>query len=157
MHTLPEVIRRQFRPLLLMLRQSINACPDDAFTGKDIGPREHIYHALVGMDVWLAADPTQYAFDQIVDSAAAELEGLASNRVSREFLIEFLDRVEGKVADLPAHGEGFLTVHALRGKECTLLDRCLGQLRHVQHHIGAVGEIFRSQRQTPVDWSGYGE
>lgn len=157
MHTLPEVIQRQFRPLLLMLRRSIDACPDEAFTARNIGPREHIYHALVGMDVWLSSDPARYAFDQIMDSGAAQLDSPGSDRLSRAFLIHYLARVETKVVDLPDHVEGFLSVHVLCGKEITLLDRCLGQLRHVQHHVGAVNEIFRSQGRPPIDWSGYGE
>ncbi len=157
MHTLPQVIRRQFDPQLLMLRQSIDACPDEAFAGNVIGPREHLYHALVGMDIWLSADPSQYAFDRIVDNAAAELRGPASDGVSREFLIDFLGGVEKKVAELPDGGQDFLRVYDFRGTEITLLDRCLGQLRHGMHHIGVVNEILRSQGHPTVGWSGYGE
>lgn len=157
MHTLTQVIQRQFRPLLEMLHASIEACPDEAFTGEQIGLREHIYHALVGMDVWMSPDPTRYPFDQIVDDGAAQLERAASSRISRQFLIDCLGRVEAKVSALPEDSTEFFRVAMLRGKPFTLLDRCLGQLRHVQHHIGAVNEILRSQGRNLVEWRGYGE
>ena len=157
MYMLSQVIRRQFAPLVSMLRQTIDACPDDAFTENTIGPREHIYHALVGMDIWLSADPAQYAFDGIVDKAAAQLDGPASDRVSREFLTDCLAKAERKVEDLPDDSESFLSIQELRGTEFTLLDRCLSQLRHVQHHIGVTNEIFRSMGKPTVGWSGYGE
>jgi hypothetical protein len=112
---------------------------------------------MVGMDVWLSPDPMKFPFDQIVDDDAAECRAPASERISRPYLIDYLGRLEAKVVDLPDELEAYLATVTLRGREFTLLDRCLGQLRHMQHHISVANEKLRVRGATAVDWRGYGE
>lgn len=119
--------------------------------------REHIYHALVGLDVWLTRDPMTFPFDEIVDDDAAQLKGPASARITRQYLLDYVDRLTTKIAALPDDGEAFLAEQEIRGRTFTLLDRCLSQLRHVQHHVGVVNEKLRRQDCEAVAWSGYGE
>ena len=156
-HTLPAIVQRHFVPMMAMLRDVITSCPDDVLMAPTLGVREHIYHALVGMDVWLSPNPAAYAFGDIVDDDAAQLKAAASDRITRDFLIGFLDLLETKVAALPDDAVGYLEVVTLRGREFTLLDRCLGQVRHVQHHIGVANEKLRVRGARAADWRGYGE
>jgi hypothetical protein len=157
MTSLFDVVDRQFSPMLAMLREILNACPDDVWFRPDLGVREHVYHVLIGMDIWLCSDPTAYPFDQIVDDGAAQLMGSASAEISRPFLLECLERVEARVAALPTSDADFLTSQRLGASEFTLLDRCIGQFRHTQHHIGMIHEKLANSGTTAADWLGYGE
>jgi hypothetical protein len=157
MTSLSEVVRRQFAPMLSMLRDVIDTCPDEIWLEPELGVREHLYHTLVGMDIWLSPDPALYPFDQIVEDDAAELRSPATAAISRGFLLDYLDRVEMRVADLPMPDAAYLTPHLLRDSEFTLLDRCLGQFRHTQHHVGLINEKLAARGAAAVDWRGYGE
>ena len=95
--------------------------------------------------------------DQIVDDDAAQLMGSASAAISRPFLVECLVRVEARVAALPTSDADFLTSQRLGGSEFTLLDRCIGQFRHTQHHIGMIHEKLAKSGATAADWRGYRE
>ena len=159
MAALPTVVRRHFTPMLAMARDVLTHCPDEVLMQPYLDIREHLYHALVGMDVWLTADPSNYPFDAIVDDDAAQLkrQGPASDRITRRYLLDYVDRLETKVAALPDDADVFLADQEIRGRTFTLLDRCLGQLRHVQHHLGVVNEKLRRQDLDAVEWVGYGE
>jgi len=155
--TVAEIVKRQFGPQLEMVRAAVLACPADAFEGGKIGPREHLYHALVGMDVWLTEDVSSFPFDRIVDRDAAELRGPASSAVSRSFLLEYVDRLIAKVDALADDDAALLSPSSARGGEFTLLDRCIAQFRHVQHHVGVVNTMLRERKLPAVRWLGYGE
>ena len=141
--------------MLAMVEQVIASCPDEQFARRDIGVKEHVYHALVGMAVWLLRDPREYRFDQIVDGGAAELDGPAHDRVSKAFLLDYVRQIEKKVQSIPAEADDLLVVQTIMGKDLTFLDRCLGQLRHVQHHLGAANEILRAHGNPLTEWKGY--
>jgi hypothetical protein len=157
MGRLSVVVRRHFDPTLAMLREVVVTCPDSLLTRSAIGIREHVYHIMVGMDIWLSPDPRAYPFDEIVESDAAEFGAPLSDRISRAFLLAYLERLEASIAALPDDDVAYLDEVTLRGRHFTLLDRCLGQLRHAQHHIGVINERLSRQDEREVDWQGYGE
>jgi len=140
-----------------MLTDAINLCPDDVFDPDRIGVREHIYHALVGMDVWLHPDPNTYSFDQILDDNAAQLKAPASAAITKEFLLDYVARIEGKVARLCSPSNDLLGETTLRGTALTGVDLCLSQLRHPMYHLGAINQMLRAAGRPTVKWRGYGE
>lgn len=157
MRTIGEVIRRQFGPQLEMVRAAVQACPEEVFDAVEIGVREHLYHALVGMDIWLTEDLSSYPFDGIVDDDAAQMKAVASAAVSRRFLLEILDRLASKVSGLPGDDAAYLSPATIRGREFTFLDRCISQFRHVQHHLGVFNEAMRAKGLPTVSWLGFQE
>lgn len=157
MTSLHDVVVRHFIPTLAMLREIVETCPDAVWDEPQIGVREHVYHVLVGADVWLSPDVASYPFDQIVDDDGAEFRAPASAAISRDYLLAYVDLITARVAALPESDAELLAVQLLRGREFTLLDRCLGQFRHMQHHIGVINEKLRVRGASAVDWQGYGE
>ncbi len=157
MRTIAEIIKRQFGPQLEMVRAALIRCPDSAFDEGEIGLREHLYHALIGMDIWLTADPFSYPFDQIAESDASELKTPAKGKLSRELLLDLVDRMIDKANALPDGDEAYLEPVDLRGQEFTMLDRCIGQFRHIQHHLGVFNERMRAHSLPTVPWKGFGE
>jgi len=144
---LAEVIQRQLAPVLSMLTEAIRDCPEELMRAETVGVREHIYHVLVGMDVWLHSDPTQYPFGEIVDDEAANLAGPASARISREFLLDYVTRIEAKIAALCVPSGDLLSAQMIRGTSFTALDFCLSQLRHPMYHLGVINHLFRTRNR----------
>ncbi len=157
MRTIAEIIKRQFGPQLEMMKEALQACPDSTFEEGEIGLLEHLYHALVGLDVWLTEDLFSYPFDEIVDQEAGNLRGSANEKVTKPYLLEYVDRMVEKVAALPEDNESYLAPADLRGQEFTMLDRCIGQFRHIQHHLGVFNERMRAHGLSTVPWMGFGE
>jgi hypothetical protein len=157
MRTIAEIIKRQFGPQLEMVRAALLMGPDSVFDEDEIGLREHLYHVLVGMDVWFTEDVFSYPFDQIVESNASELKAPAGGTLSREFLLDYLDRMIEKTNALPDDDAAYLEPAILRGQEFTLLDRCIMQFRHIQHHVGVFNERMRAHGLSTVPWKGFGE
>ena len=155
--TIGEVVKRQLGPQLEMVRKAIESCPDALLYSEGIGILEHLYHAVVGMDIWLSDDLSAYPFDQIVDDDAAQLKAPASEAVTREVLLGILDRLSERVDALPQDDRAYLNPASIQGREFTLLDRCIGQFRHVQHHVGVANERLHAQGLPRVGWLGYGE
>ncbi len=153
---LSVVLLRHLRPITAMLRHAILQCPDEAFaaTGQ-ILVREHLYHAMTGMDVWLSPAPDQYPVDTILENTAAQLQGSASENISRPFLLAFVGKLEARIEALPTDAEGLLEKRSFQGHELTFMDQCFSQIRHVQHHLGAIDEILRNQNEPVLEWSGY--
>ncbi len=157
MGMLSVVVRRNLDPTLAMLREVVVDCPDVLWMSPATGIRQHVYHIMVGMDIWLSPDPGAYPFDEIVESDAAEFGAPLSDRISRAFLLAYLERLEARIAALPGDDAAYLDEVTLRGRRFTFLDRCLGQLRHAQHHIGVINERLYREGEHEVDWQGYGE
>ena len=150
------VLLRHMRPILDMLRYAVLNTPEEAFAGSGIEVREHLYHSMVGMDIWLSHRPEDYPLSDVTDLLAAQLQKAAPNAISRRFLLAYVGKLEARVDALPATLEGLLEKRQINGGEITILDQCLMQVRHVQHHLGAVDEILRRKGFPVVDWYGYG-
>ncbi len=157
MRTIAEIIKRQFGPQLEMVRVALNGCPDSVFDEDEIGLREHLYHVLVGIDVWFTEDPFAYPFDEIVEQDASNLKAPAGGKLSKELLLDYLDRMIEKTNALPDNNEAYLEPANIRGREFTMLDRCIAQFRHIQHHLGVFNERMRAHGLSTVPWKGFGE
>lgn len=153
---LSVVLLRHTQPVLDMLRDTILTCPDDVFAGDKILVREHLYHAMVGMDIWLSYSPQNYPLSDIADLPAAQLQKIAPATFSREFLLAYVGKLETKLNALPVESSQLLEKRDMDGHEITFLDQCLIQIRHVQHHLGEIDEIMRSHGKPLLKWKGYG-
>lgn len=154
---LSVVLLRHLKPILAMLRQTILTCPETVFSGDKLLVREHLYHSLVGMDIWFSQNPSHYPFHRIVDMEAAQMHKIAPDSISRRFLLSYLGQVEYKLANMPMSTEKLLEKREMEGEEITYLDQCFIQMRHVQHHLGEIDEIMREHHLPLLKWQGYGK
>lgn len=154
--SLSIVLMRHLMPIFDMVKYTILHCPEDAFAGDEPLAREHLYHALVGMDIWLSTDPQTYAFQQISELEAAQMHKLASENISRRYLLAYTGQIEEKAKALPISDEKLLEIRHVYEHEITYLDQCLLQIRHVQHHLGEIDDIMRRFKYPLLKWKGYG-
>jgi len=150
-----SLLERHFFTMLEMVRTAIRDCPEAVFIGDDIRAREHLYHALVWMDMAVSENPPDYDKAQIVSTAGASLQGVASEAITREYLSDFLDKTEAHIKQHLNNGDAYLQECAVRGRVFTWMDRVLLQLRHVQHHMGAIDELLRQQNLPTLTWIGF--
>jgi hypothetical protein len=160
-HDLVHSLRRQLEPCIEMLRRSMNACPDDLWDARAGGPPvwEQLYHTIFWLHAWLRdwSRPLEYPTFHVRE--ALDMRGVPARVVSRAEMRGYLD---GAVTDCASFLSALtpesvqVPAEAFR-KQWTPVDRILGQVRHVQHHVGYLNAVLRAGGSTPVAWVGYQE
>jgi hypothetical protein len=144
-----------------MLRQVIDRCPHELWDAA--GPDtpavwQHVYHALLGLRIWLHWPvPAIRLPDFHRDDA--DMQPGSKPAFSREKMAAFAAEVFGEVDAFLARltPENALEVLTIRGREFARADLVLSQIRHVQHHVGWASAELRSRGGVTLEWAGYGE
>lgn len=160
--TMVDVLQRHFDPTIEMLRQALEACPDDLWDARDTGAPlwQLAYHVLLGIDYWFRESSEGFAFPpfhtreamlesgEVPDQALtrAQIEGYLEQVYARSHAL--LDRLTPK---------GLLREAAFPGGSWTVADRLLVQIRHVQHHVGQMNHLLKQKTGAAPGWQGYNE
>jgi len=159
--TLTAILKRQLDCSLEMLAKAIELCPDDVWSDQagHAPVWEQLYHALFWFNAWLRdwAKPIEYPEFHIKE--ALEIKRRVGSLIDRRQMLSYLAKVR---ADYEAFMAGvddgaLLGAQEAFGRSWTVVDRILGQVRHVQHHVGYVNAILSTARGVRVHWIGYGE
>lgn len=156
--TMPGILQRQLTKSVLMLYDIINQCPEDCWSADDdIAPVwQQVYHAAYSLNAWvrdLSKDVIAPAFHS---PEAQQLVKGAGPVITREQMLEYLKKVH---ADCNSFLHG-LTLESLTheeevcGRMWSPADRVIGQIRHVQHHIGAIHCVLRRDANVSLRWIG---
>jgi hypothetical protein len=160
--TAPDVVtalRRHLDPCLEMLGACMEAASDEAWTASTPPVWEQFYHILFWLDAWLRDWSLPLEYPPFHVKEALELRGSAERTVSRAELRGYLAAVSRRCRE----HLGGLTAESVMlsteafGKQWTPLDRTLGQIRHVQHHVGYLNAALRASGCTPAAWMGFQE
>jgi DinB family protein len=155
-----DVLRRQMERTLAMLQRLIDDCPVDAWEGDGKSPAvwQHIYHSLLGLGVWLRWPAPEVRLPDF-HTDGADMEIGCEPAYSRELLSDHARDVFAQVRDYFDHltPENVTEELTLRGNRFTRADLVLGQIRHVQHHVGCMHSQLRRRTTYNLDWIGYGE
>jgi hypothetical protein len=156
-----EALRRQLGPCVEMLAAGIDASSEELWDERSAGPPvwAQIYHTLFWLDAWLRdwSRPLEYPPFHVKE--ALELRSVPAGSISRPAMREYLAKVS---SDVDSHLAS-LTPESVQeptvafGKPWTPLDRILGQIRHVQHHVGYLNAVLRAGGCAPVAWAGFQE
>lgn len=159
--TLAAVLKRQLDCSLEMLAKAVELCPDDAWTDETAHAPvwEQVYHALFWFNAWLRDWTTPIEYPEFHVREALEIKKRAGKTIDRRQCLAYLAKVR---ADYESFMEGvddarLLAVETAFGRPWTTADRILGQVRHVQHHVGYLNAILSAARGVRVHWIGYGE
>jgi hypothetical protein len=157
-----SIMKRQLDGSLEMLEQAISHCPEDAWdtgSGTMAPIWEHAYHALFFLNVWLKDWRSERTYPRFHVKEALALEKVTGTRISRDQMKSYMVEVMGKTESFFASIEpGSLEEESEQwGKKWSVADRILGQIRHVQHHVGYINAALRTMGKAPVPWIGYNE
>ncbi len=158
---LAGALHSQLVPGMQMLLGCLEASRDELWDARRGGPPvwEQLYHTLFWLHAWLRdwSRPLEYPPFHVEE--ALDLRSPPGRAITRLQMRGYQDRV---VADCRAYlsaltPETMLAPSEAFGKQWTPLDRILGQIRHIQHHVGYLNAVLRASGCTPVRWVGFQE
>ncbi len=160
--TVVLILRRHFEPTLEMLRQAIEACPEELWDDRDEGPAfwQYAYHTLFWLDLWLSDSlaafqaPPFHTRDALLEAGEAP-----SVTYPPQQLGAYLEQVYAKCA---LFFEGLTPDNVTQeseffGRMWAAGDRILAQLRHIQHHVGHMNGLLKRRVGVSPGWVGYNE
>jgi hypothetical protein len=161
MADIPDPVSKMLRPhwelTVEMLRRAIEACPEEVWAEQDgnLPLWEHAFHAVVWIDAWLrlAGEPFEKAVFHC--QAAVGMKPGAQPVVTREQMREYLNAVvmrRNRFLDELTDAT-LLERDGVMGDKFTRADRLVGQIRHVQHHVGCMSAILHRKTGKEVDWA----
>jgi len=153
-----SALSSQYKAALLMLRQAVERCPDEIWTGR-VHPRNPwriAYHAVFYAHLYLMQNVDAFDPWDKHREGAKELWG-ENERIppySQAEIIGYIDQVLGKVdemlgaIDFDAEDSGFDWY-----PNFPKLDHLILSIRHIQGHVGQLSEILFEQG-IDTDWMG---
>lgn len=154
MTMLSAVLLRHLEPTLAMLEAAVRACPEATWQGQDSpGPAEHVYHAISSVDFWIRDLVEPFQPPAFHDEHAAMMSGPAERSLDRNTLLAYLEKVRANCRDrLNIDDQELLATLEVRGTPLSLADRCLMQIRHVQHHVGVLHRMIHEETVADLPW-----
>lgn len=156
--TLIDIMRRQLEKSIAMLHDIIKECPDDVWLVDDgIAPIwQQAYHSIFSLNAWVRDLSRPFDEPPFHSSEAQALVKGATPVITREQMAGYLRLVEGEcnyfLNNLTL--ELLIEEEKVHGKIWTPADRIIGQIRHVQHHIGAMHATLRRKTNASLQWIG---
>lgn len=158
---LTHILRRQFMPVLQMMRQAIVDCPDSVWADED-GNRpiwQQAYHAISGIGFFFRDPAEPPAFPAFHCDDAAMMNAGAKPVMSRQQILDYLEQMQARSERLfeKLTDRTLLDEHEFFGRRFTWADRILSQTRHIQHHVGTICAQLRRKTGTGPQWRGFQE
>ena len=162
------LIGRQFAAAIQMLRQAIEACPDELWDDRTGGAPfwQLAHHALFFTDLYLSDDEESYEariFDtdktHLLPGDYGEYGGLVTTPATaftKDRLLEYADYCLEKceVVFATLTDEHALDRCGFSWYELNIGEFLLNNLRHTQHHAGQLTLLLRRHADVGIDWLG---
>ncbi|HVC46733.1 MAG TPA: DinB family protein [Terracidiphilus sp.] len=153
-----ESILGQYRSSLAMLRQAIDACPEDLWVAENFRNRTwHMaYHTLFYAELYAHASEAEFtpwtrhrAACRLLGASAEELRGVTP--YTREELLGYHARCLAAVEELAPR----VALDGPSGFDWlpfTKLETHIYNIGHIQHHTGQLAERLRVAKDVGVAW-----
>jgi len=150
-----QTVASQFEAALAMLKQCVTACPSEYWEGKIANDtfRYVAYHTLFFAEFYLSTSDAEFKLHHFHDRGGDERGKQASPGLSQPDTLEYARLVHQKLRDALAAE----TVQSLAGpsgiarRKCSRAELHIYNLRHVQHHTGAMYAYLRRIEPTLAD------
>ena len=136
--SMTEMLRRQITSGIEMLQNVIEQSSDDLWTlhGGNSTIWEQVYHATFWLNAWARDWSTPFEKPAFHSDQALELESGASPMITREQMQDYLDKAKREcLSFLDSLADDTLLIEQHNN---TPAGRILGQIQHVQHHVGII-------------------
>jgi hypothetical protein len=142
-----------------MLAAAIEECPDDIWARADGNPPvwQHVLHAAYYLQKWMrmpdqAFTPPEFARADAVD-LTAPAEPVLGKNVLRGYVADLAARSKALLAEAD---DGFLLREEwINDGYYSLMDRSIGQGRHLGYHAGCISAILFRYSGKPLTYIGY--
>lgn len=160
-HTLTAVLKRQLDCCLDMLAKAVELCPDGAWADdtEHAPVWEQVYHALFWFNAWLRDWDRPMEHPAFHIDEALDIKRRTGKIIERRQVLAYLAKVRADYESFMRGVDdgGLLAAAAAFGRRWTTADRIVGQVRHVQHHVGYLNAVLGANGGARVRWIGYGE
>jgi hypothetical protein len=158
--TMLAILRRQLDPTLQMLADIVDGCPTSSWLDSRSGRPfwQQVLHALTGVCFWLREASQPFSPPDFGRGAIPDLDQAPTFDVDKGTVKAYLASIR-RTADLffdTLDDQKLLATSSLYDK-CTYADLILGQIRHIQHHVGYCNCLLQSSGARPTKWLGYAE
>ncbi len=157
------ILTRHLSPAFDMMEKVIAGCPDDLWTAsRPHGPAPiwlHLYHALAGIDFWLRSTKEEaFDFPTFGKDVDPDIAKCSRDFLSKDEIRTYIERARKKAAAYAeaAGRDGLLSTWPF-ADTFTRADTFLGQIRHIQHHVGYCNSLLSSAGAPAAAWMAYGE
>lgn len=155
--TMTDVLKRQLKPVFVMLEELTEGGGEEFWLDGKTLYWKHLLHAATGVAFWLRGEGEGFAPESF-GKDVADFDRECADWPTREELAGYIREMREKAAGfLDSLDEAALLEPNAVYKEFTNADALLGQLRHIQHHIGACNRIRAEAGVPAVQWRGYRE
>ncbi len=154
---LANSLRRQYGAMSQMIRNAIEACPDDLWEADAEPPcfAHLVYHTIFFLDFYIGDSPEMkeaFTIQAFAEQANTDLSKTASKLFSKEELLDYLTRSEDKARGIldAMTAEDFARRTAFEWKEVeTVLELQINNLRHLSHHVGQLNFMLHETGCAP--------
>jgi hypothetical protein len=155
-----SVLRRQISPTFQMISDIIDACPESLWNDSKSGRPfwQQVLHALIGIQFWFREASEAFAPPDFGQGTIPDLDQAPTFTVDKDTVRAYLQTMRSR-ADVffdSLNEKGLLVTSSIYDK-CTNADLILGQVRHIQHHVGYCSCLLRIGGANAAKWIGYAE
>lgn len=155
-----KILLANFERTLQMLGRAIDDCPDQLWDASDeaISIWQYAYHCLIGLDVFLRERGRPFVPLAFHNNAGGNLAKGQGPVMTRDQIAGYRDEVYARNRDfLNSTPEvDFIRDVEIMGARLSLADLVMDQIRHVQHHVGAMHTQLRRHLGSAPPWVGLG-
>jgi uncharacterized damage-inducible protein DinB len=150
-----EIVLAQFEAALAMFRQCVERCPAEHWEEKIANGtfRQTAYHTLFFVDFYLSKSDDAFQRRDIHERGGDELQPRVCTGLSQAETLGYVSFCHKKLrAEVSDETEASLAgPSGISFRKCTRADLHLYNLRHVQHHTGAMSAFLR-KLGVELDW-----
>lgn len=151
---LKEALWQQFGASITMLENSVNACPDALWDGKQQF-WYNVYHCLFFLEYYLTLAPAN--FTPPAPFTLSEFEDTKPERVyTKQELLVYLKANRQKcyflINGLTEEQATSYWINASKTMQYSIIEILLYNMRHVQHHTAQLNQLLRQNINHAPDW-----
>lgn len=158
MNNLIRTIKTQFFLPFSMLENLIAECPDEVWNIKAGGFVfwQQIIHTLAGVNFWMRGPESNFTEPFSERKIYPELDNEPVGNVTREEMLEYKEQVKNLCIEFfEKKDDEWLLDNSHIYDKISNMDVVIGQMRHIQYHIGHCNSILRERGLKAVDWIEY--
>lgn len=153
-------LKCQYHAALAMLKQAIEKCPDDLWTGDNAVPFWRVaYHTLFFTHLYLQPDvktfrPWEHHREECKSLGSAGCPPKAVEAYTKAQMLDYWRLCDAMV-------DGDVDRLDLNARECGFpwyrlpkLDHQINNIRHIQHHAALLSGRLRAAMETGIEWVG---
>lgn len=158
MDAIVQILRRQFQPTVEMLSAQLEACPDSLWNDREFAFWKQMFHSITGIKFWFRQGEEAFALPDFGREIVDDFDRDNGNYITKQEMAAYFEELINKAERFfDSYHDEKLSEPADVYDQMAVADVILGQIRHIQHHVGICNQILRQNGVDPVKWTGYGE